>query len=110
MPAKIPWELIGPAGALVIVLLVIVFGFVLKMQAKKISTPAVPKDIQTMSKNSPCFRHERDIGKNQAAVEMIGKQLVISNENNSKAHEKLFDKMDDLKTTIITEIQKSNGD
>ncbi len=110
MPVKIPWEFIGPAGALVIVLLIIVFGFVLKMQAKKISTPAVPKDIQTMSKSSPCFRHERDIGSNTTAIKLFGEQLERVEEKNSEQHGKFFDKMDELKTTIITEIHKVNGD
>ena len=111
MPTKIPWEIIGPAAGVVIILLIIIFKFMLKWQKQaKDKTiqmiPNPPKDVNTMSKNSPCFRHERDIGKNQTAIEMIGKQLVISNKNNLDAHEKLFDKIDDLGTKIITEIHK----
>lgn len=108
MPGKIPWEVIGPAGGLVIILLVIVFGFILKMQSKRISTPAVPKDINTMSKKSPCFRHERDIGANSKAIELFGEQLEKVEKKNSEQHGKLFDKFDELKTDIITEIQKVN--
>ncbi len=108
MPAKIPWEIIGPAGGLVIILLIIVFGFILKFQAKRNTTPAPPKDIQTMSKSSPCFRHERDIGGNTTAIGLIAEQVKISNENNRKDHKDLFGKMEDLKTTIIKEIHKSN--
>ena len=109
MPANIPWEVIGPAGGLVIILLILVFGFVLKMQAKKISTPAVPKDVQTMSKSSPCFRHERDIGSNATAIKLFGEQLTKVEEKNSEQHGKIFDKFDELKTDIITEVKKING-
>jgi dsDNA-binding SOS-regulon protein len=41
---------------------------------------------------------------------MIGEQLKISNKNNLDAHEKMFDKIDELKTDIIKEIHISNGD
>jgi len=109
MPAKIPWEIIGPAGGLVVIILFLVFGFILKMQKKRILTPAIPKDINTMSKSSPCFRHERDIGSNATAIKLFGEQLGRVEEKNSEQHEKIFDKMDDLKTTIIKEIHKVNG-
>ncbi|MCK4758596.1 MAG: hypothetical protein KAT69_01030 [Candidatus Aminicenantes bacterium] len=110
MPVKIPWEIIGPAGGLVIILLIIVFGFILKMQSKKAMTPAAPSNINTMSKKSLCFKQEGRISSNETAIKMIGEQLKISNENNLDAHEKMFDKMDDLKTDIIKEIHISNGD
>lgn len=110
MAGKIPWETIGPAGALAIIILIIVFGFILKMQKKKILTPAPPNNLNTVSKKTLCFAHEGRISSNETAVKMIGDQLKISNENNLDAHEKMFDKIDELKTDIITEIHKSNGD
>lgn len=114
MPIKIPWEIIGPAAGVVIFLLIIIFKFMLKWQKQaKDKTiqfaPAPPKDVQAMSKNSPCFRHERDIGSNTKAIELFGEQLEKVEEKNSEQHGKIFDKMDDLKTTIIKEIHKANG-
>ena len=106
MLAKIPWDLIGPAGALVIILLVLVFGFVLKMQKKKISTPAPPSNLNTVSKKTLCFAHEGKIASNETAIGMIGEQLKISNKNNLDAHEKMFDKIDEIKTDIIDELHK----
>jgi len=110
MPAKVPWEIIGPAGALAIVILIIVFGFILKMQKKKISTPAPPSNLNTVSKKTLCFQHEGRISSNETAVKMIGDQIKISDKNNLDAHEKMFDKIDELKTDIIKEIHISNGD
>lgn len=106
MPAKIPWEIIGPAGALAVVILILVFGFILKMQKKKISTPTPPSNLNTVSKKTLCFQHEGRISSNETAVKMIGDQLKISNKNNSDAHEKMFDKLEDLGKDIIKEIHK----
>ena len=115
MPAKIPWEIIGPAAGVVIILLWIIFKFMLKWQKQaKDKTiqfaPAPPKNVNSMDKKSPCFRHEGDIAANTTAIGMIGKQLVITNENNRKDHKDMFTKLEDLTTKIITEIHKANGD
>lgn len=106
MPAKIPWEIIGPAGALAVVILIIVFGFILKMQKKKISTPAPPSNLNTVSKKTLCFAHEGRISSNETAIKMIGDQIKISDKNNLDAHEKMFGKLDDLGKDIIKEIHK----
>ena len=106
MPAKIPWETIGPAGALAVVILIIVFGFILKMQKKKISTPTPPSNLNTVSKKTLCFQHEGRISSNETAIKMIGEQIKISDKNNLDAHEKMFDKLDDLGEKIIKEIHK----
>ncbi|MCK4760511.1 MAG: hypothetical protein KAT69_10710 [Candidatus Aminicenantes bacterium] len=106
MPAKIPWETIGPAGALAVVILIIVFGFILKMQKKKISTPAPPSNLNTVSKKTLCFQHEGRISSNETAIKMIGEQIKISDKNNLDAHEKMFGKLDDLGEKIIKEIHK----
>ena len=111
MPAKIPWEIIGPAAGVVIILLWLIFKFMLKWQKQaKDKTiqfaPNPPKNVNSMNKNSPCFRHESDIASNKTAIGMIGEQLKISNKNNLDAHEKMFDKIDELKTDIITEIHE----
>lgn len=111
MPAKIPWEIIGPAAGVVIVLLIIIFKFMLKWQkqSKEKAPQNSPSNLNTVSKKSLCFKQEGRISSNETAIGMIGDQLKTSNKDNSDAHEKLFDKMDDLKTTIIKEIHKVNG-
>ena len=106
MPAKVPWEIIGQAGALAVVILIIVFGFILKMQKKKISTTAPPNNLNTMSKKSLCFKQEGRISSNETAIKMIGDQIKISDKNNLDAHEKMFGKLDELGKDIIKEIHK----
>ncbi|MCK5127936.1 MAG: hypothetical protein KAR42_16885 [candidate division Zixibacteria bacterium] len=115
MPPKIPWEIIGPAAGIVIILLALIFKFMLKWQKqakdKTIQNfPAPPSNLNTVSKKTLCFAHEGKIASNQTAIEMIGEQLKTSNKNNLDAHEKMFDKIDELKTDIIKEIHISNGD
>ena len=109
MPAKIPWDIIGPAAGVVIALLVIVFGFMLRWK-KLERTPAPPKDIGTMNKKTLCFKHEGRISSNETAIEMIGEQLNTANENNRKDHKDIFEKVETLGKDIIKEIHKANGD
>lgn len=111
MPAKIPWEVIGPVAAGVAVILYLIFKFMLKWQKqakdKTIQNfPAPPSNLNTVSKKTLCFQHESRIASNETAVKMIGDQLKTSNKDNSDAHGKLFDKMEDMKEKIITEIHK----
>jgi hypothetical protein len=40
---------------------------------------------------------------------MIGDNIKEANEQNSTQHGKLFDKLEDIKTTVIKEIHKANG-
>jgi hypothetical protein len=112
MPAKVPWEIIGPAAGVVIILLYLIFKFMLKWQkqAKEKTILSPPSNLNTVSKKTLCFQHEGRISSNETAVNMIGEQLKISNKNNLDAHEKMFDKIDELKTDIIKEIHISNGD
>jgi hypothetical protein len=112
MLKAIPWDIIGPVAAAVIIILIIVFSFILKFQ--KQSKPAVlpanpPKDINSTSRKTLCFKHEGEIAANMKAIEIFGGALKEANRNNSEQHGKIFDKMDDLKTTVITEIKKING-
>lgn len=110
MQGQIPWNIIGPAGALVIVVLILVFGFILKYQAKKGSNSGPPKDINSTGKKTLCFEHHRDIASNQTAIEMICEQLKTTSENNRKDHKDMFTKIEGLGTKIIEEIHKANGD
>jgi hypothetical protein len=108
----IPWQFIGPAAAAAVVILIIVFGFMLKWQkgAKTAVAPSnPPKDINATGKKTLCFQHHGDIASNQTAIKMIGDQQEKIQEQNSEQHGKLFDKIEDLGTKIITEIHKANG-
>ena len=112
MLKAIPWDIIGPAAGVLIIVLVIVFGFMLKWQkgAKTATAPTnPPRSINDTHKKSLCMDHHRDIGKNQTAISMIGNQLEKTQEQNSEQHGKIFDKLEDLGTTIIKEIHKANG-
>lgn len=105
---KIPWEIIGPVATAVIFILLVVFGFMIKW--KKLERPNLspPKDINSMSKKSICFKHEGRISSNETAIKMIGEQLKIANENNREDHGKIFTKFEELGEKIITEIHKQN--
>lgn len=105
----IPWEIIGPAGILAVIILVVVFAFILKYQTKKnqIPDPAPPKDVNTVNKKTLCFKHEGDIASNKTAIEMIGGQLKQSQTDNRQDHDKIFGKIEDLGTKIIKEIHKN---
>lgn len=112
MLKAIPWETIGPAAAAAVIILVLVFGFILKFQkaTKPASMPSnPPKDINATGKKTLCFQHHGDIASNQTAIKMIREQLNEANKQNSDQHGKIFDKLEELKTTIIKEIQKANG-
>lgn len=113
MLKAIPWNVIGPAAAAAIVILIVVFWFILRFQ--KQSKPAIlptnpPIDINQTSRKTLCFKHEGEIASNTTAIKIFGAALKEANRNNSEQHERIFDKMDDMKETIITEIQKANGD
>lgn len=112
MLKAIPWDTIGPVVAGLVIILILVFGFILKFQKGTKPAPAPlnpPKDINATQKKSLCMDHHRDIGKNQTAISMIGNQLEKSQEQNSEQHGKIFDKLEDLGTSIIKEIHKANG-
>lgn len=108
----IPWDIIGPAAGAAVIILILVFGFILKFQKGSKPAPAPlnpPKDINATQKKSLCMDHHRDIGKNQTAITMISDNIKEANEQNSTQHGKIFDKLEDLGTTIIKEIHKANG-
>jgi len=111
MLKAIPWDTIGPAAIAALAILAIVFGFILKFQkgSKPACTPTNPPvDINSTSKKTLCFQHEGKIASNATAIGIFGAALVEANKNNSDQHRKIFDKMEDLKTTIIKEIHKAN--
>lgn len=111
MLKEINWDIIGPAAGAACFILILVFGFILKFQkAAKNLTPANPPiDINKTSKKTLCFRHEREIGENAAAIRIFGEALQEANRENSKQHGKIFDKIEAQGKEIITEIQKANG-
>ena len=112
MLKAIPWDTLGPIATAVIVILVVVFGFMLRWQkgAKPACTPTnPPRDINSTDKKTLCFKHEGKIASNTTAIGIFGAALVEANKENSNQHGKIFDKMEDLKTTIIKEIHKANG-
>ena len=108
----IPWDVIGPAAGAAVIILIIVFGFILKFQkgTKTATLPAgPPKDINATTKKSLCFKHEGEIQGNTKAIEIFGAALVEANRENNKQHGKLFDKIEAQGKEIITEIHKVNG-
>ncbi len=108
----IPWDIIGPAAGAAVIILIIVFGFILKFQkqSKPASVPSnPPRSINDTHKKSLCFKHEREIGENATAVRIFGEALQEANRNNSEQHGKLFDKLEAQGKEIITEIHKANG-
>lgn len=112
MLKEINWDIIGPAAGAACFILVLVFGFILKFQkgAKTSLVPTNPPiDINKTSKQTLCFKHEGKIAANQKAIEIFGGALKEANRNNSEQHGKIFDKLDELKETVITEIKKVNG-
>ena len=108
----IPWDVIGPAAGAAVVILIIVFGFILKFQkgSKAATLPAgPPKDINATTKKSLCFKHEGEIQGNTKAIEIFGSALVEANRENTAAHVRIFDKIEAQGKEIITEIKKANG-
>ena len=106
MMVNIPWNLIGPAATIAIAILLVVFGFILKMQK---GSQSVPKSIDKTDKKSLCFEHHGDIASNKTAIEMIGTQMKENSDNNTSQHKDLFNKIDNLKITLVKEFRKSNG-
>lgn len=109
----IPWDTLGPAALVAVVILAIVFGFILKWQ--KATKPATapsnpPKDINETDKKSLCFEHHGDIASNRTSIKMITKQQAQAQKENREDHGTITQKIEDLGTTIIKEIQKANGD
>lgn len=104
----IPWQVIGPALSAVIVILVVVFGFILKLQ--KVSKPALapPKDINSTGKKTLCFEHHKDIGKNQTAIEMIGEQQLQAHKDNREDHDKIETKIETLGKDILQAIDENS--
>lgn len=111
MWSAIPWKTLGPASLALVVILVLVFGFILKFQkgAKNLTPINPPIDITTTSKKTLCFKHEREIGENATAVRIFGEALQEANRVNSDAHGKLFDKLETQGKEILTEIKRANG-
>jgi len=110
--AKIPWEIIGPVATAVIIILTVVFGFMLRWQKAAKPNPGPsnpPKDLNTVSKKTLCFTHEGRISSNETAIKMLGETLKTCNENNREDHKEIFDKIDDMRERVITEIKKVNG-
>jgi len=117
---KIPWEIIGPAASIVVIVLILVFGFILKFKKLDKTAPVAPsnppKNSDTLSKISLCFDHEGRISSNTKAVEMACKSIDKYQEQNRMDHGKIFKKMDDLTTTVLTQkteilqaIKENNG-
>ncbi len=102
----IPWDVLGPALSAVLLILLVVFGFMLKFQK---AIKPIPKDIESTDKKSLCFEHHGDIASNKTALEMVGTQMKENSDSNTSQHKDIFNKIDRLGTKIIKEIQKSNG-
>ncbi len=112
MLKAIPWDTIGPIAAAVIIILSIVFIFILKFQkgARTSMTPSnPPRDINATHKKSLCFKHEGEIQSNKTAIGIFGASLKEANKENSDAHGKIFDKIEEQGKEIIREIHKANG-
>lgn len=105
----IPWDTVGPVLTGLIIILVLVFGFILKFQKASRMVTYPPKDINSTSKKTLCFSHEGRIEANKEAVRIFGGALREANRVNGEQHGKLFDKLEEQKIQIIQEIQKVNG-
>jgi hypothetical protein len=107
----IPWDTLGPAALAAAVILILVFGFILKFQkgSKNLTPTNPPMDITTVSKKTLCVKHEGEISSNKTAIGIFGAALQEANRVNSDAHGKLFDKLEAQGKEIITEIKKVNG-
>jgi len=112
MLKTIPWDTLGPIAAAVVVILVVVFGFILKFQKESgvATLPAnPPRDINSTNKKTLCFKHEGEIASNRTAIGIFGAALSEANKENSLQHGKIFDKMEEMGKDIIREIHKVNG-
>lgn len=113
MPGKIPWDVIGPAAAVVVLVLAIVFAFILKFQKQsRVTVPnssALPKPSDTLSKKTLCFNHEGRISSNSTKIDEMKEQQRIQRKENRDDHEKLFGKIDEMGTNIIQAIGKNKS-
>jgi len=109
----LPWDTIGPIVTAVIIILIVVFGFMLRWQ-KGTKPPIVPsnppKDINATHKKSLCFAHEGRIASNETAIRIFSDSLKEATLQNSEQHGKIFDKMEEMGKEIVTEIHKANGE
>lgn len=67
-----------------------------------------PKNSGYLDKKTLCFEHERDISSNSTAVKMIDEQLNRQEEQNTIAHNRIYDKMQESEDKILEAI-KNNG-
>ncbi len=116
MPVKIPWEVIGPVAAGVVAILIIVFAFILKFQKQSkaatvgFPSPSVlPKNTDTVSKQTLCFNHESRISKNETGIENVEEQLDKTQKLNRQDHKDIFEKIDVMGKDIIKEISKNKS-
>jgi len=104
----INWNLLGPVLGAVVLILIIVFGFIVKMRKIDKSIPHnPPKNPANLDKKTVCFEHESKISTNKANIENVGKQLDKLEKSNSEAHGKIFDKLDETQFKIIEAIKKN---
>jgi len=108
MLKAIPWDVIGPALSAVCLILIVVFGFILKFQKQSKPNSPLPVDINSTGKKTLCFQHEGKIASNKTAIEMIGTQLNTLHENNREDHNKIEKKIDDLGGKIIQAIDENS--
>ncbi len=114
MPGKIPWQVIGPAATIVVLILGIVFAFILKFQKQNkvtntANTSALPKQSDTVSKKTLCYEHESKISSNSTKIDEMKEQQKIQRKENRDDHEKLFGKIDEMGTNIIQAIGKNKS-
>lgn len=117
---KLPWEVIGPAGAFVLAVLIVICIFLLKLYRmvknggteKKIfvSQPApdgsTPNpDIRTAL---PCMDHEGRISSNATMIQSLEKSFVDMRNVNRLEHEAIQKKVDDVGNKIIRKILENN--
>lgn len=113
MPVKIPWESIGPAASLLVIVLIVVFAFVLKFnkQNKTVinNSPALPKPTDTLNKKTLCFEHHGKISANTTKIGEMKDQFDTQRKENRQDHKDMFNKIDDMGTKIIQEISKNSS-
>lgn len=110
MPVRIPWESIGPAASLLVIILIIVFAFILKFNKQtKPTSSSLPKPTDTVSKQTLCYNHESRISKNETGIEKVEEQLEKTQKLNRQDHQTIFGKIDTMTEKIITEISKNKS-
>jgi hypothetical protein len=103
---KIPWDVLGPVGTLIIVILIVVFVFVIKMKNGKKPDLPTSGNPETLSKKSLCFEHEGRIKGCETNIENISTQFKESREDNRKDHKDLFEKIDEMGKDIIRHLER----